>query len=93
VEEAADILAALGVLTATADPQLILPDPSLTEDERALQRLLGPQPRTVDDLIAESGVTAARVSAALMLLELKGLARKVTGTSYVRVFGRVARTR
>lgn len=93
VEEAEDILAALGVLTATADPQLILPDPSLTEDELALQRLLGPQPRAVDDLIAESGVPTARVSAALMLLELKGLARKATGTTYVRVFGRVTRAR
>ena len=93
VEDAADILGALGVLTATADPQLTLPDPSLTEDEQALQRLLGPQPRAVDDMIAESGIPAARVSAALMLLELKGLARKVTGTTYVRVFGRVARAR
>ncbi len=93
VEDAADILGALGVLTATADPQLTLPDPSLTEDEQALQRMLGPQPRAVDDMIAESGIPAARVSAALMLLELKGLARKATGTSYVRVFGRVARAR
>jgi DNA processing protein len=93
VEDADDILAAMGVLTSTADPQLILPDPTLTEDEVTLQRLLGPQPRAVDDLIAESGVPAARVSAALMLLELKGLARKATGTSYVRVFGRVTRGR
>ena len=75
------------------DGDITLPDPTLTEDELALQRLLGPQPRAVDDMIAESGIPAARVSAALMLLELKGLARKVTGTSYVRVFGRVARAR
>jgi hypothetical protein len=47
----------------------------------------------VDDLIAESGVTAAGVNAALMLLELKGLARKTSGTTYVRVFGRVVRER
>jgi DNA processing protein len=93
VEDADDILAAMGVLTATAGPQLILPDPTLTEDESTLQRLLGPQPRAVDDLIAESRVPAARVSAALMLLELKGLARKAAGAGYVRVFGRVTRDR
>ncbi len=93
VEDAADILGALGVLSVTVEPQLTLPDPTLTEDELALQRLLGPQPRSVDDLIAESEIPAARVSAALMLLELKGLVRKASGTSYVRVFGRVVRGR
>jgi DNA processing protein len=91
VEDAQDILAALGVFTATSDPQLTLPDPALTEDEQALLRHLGPQPRTVDDLIAETAIPTARVSAALMLLELKGLSRKCAGTSYVRVFGRVTR--
>jgi DNA processing protein len=93
VEDAQDILAALGVLTATIDPQLVLPDPGLTDDEQALQRLLGPLPKAVDDLIAESGLDAARVAAALMLLELKGLARKASGSSYVRVFGRIMRER
>lgn len=93
VEDAEDILSALGVMTATAHPQLTLPDPALTEDEAALHRLLGPLPKAVDDLIVESGVDAARVSAALMLLELKGLARKASGSSYVRVFGRMMRER
>jgi DNA processing protein len=93
VENAADILAALGVLTATADPQLTLPDPSLTDDEAALHRLLGPLPKSVDDLIIESGATAARAAVALSLLELKGLVRRVGGSSYVRVFGRVMRDR
>jgi DNA processing protein len=93
VEDANDILSALGVLVCTADPQLTLPDPSLTDDEQLILRLLGPQPRVVDDLIAESAADAARVSAALMLLELKGLARKTSGTTYVRVFGRVVRER
>jgi DNA processing protein len=91
VEEAQDILTALGVLTATADPQLTLPDPALTEDEQTLLRLLGPQPRSADDLIAETSLPTARVSAALMLLELKGLSRKCAGSSYVRVCGRVMR--
>jgi DNA processing protein len=93
VEDADDILSALGVLTAAAGPQLILPDPTLTEDELTLQRLLSSQPRAMDDLIVESQVPAARVSAALMLLELKGLARKAAGAGYVRVFGRVTRAR
>jgi predicted Rossmann fold nucleotide-binding protein DprA/Smf involved in DNA uptake len=69
----------------------MLPDPSLTEDEQLVLKLLGPQPRTGDDLIAESGTTTARVQAALTLLELKGLARKASGTTYVRIFGRVMR--
>jgi DNA processing protein len=93
VEEAGDILTALGVFTATADPQLMLPDPALTEDEQMLLKLLGPQPRSMDDLIAESTAPTARVSAALTLLEMKGMARRCAGSSYVRVFGRVARDR
>jgi DNA processing protein len=93
VEDADDILAALGVLPCTVEPQLTLPDPALTEDEQLILRLLGPQPRPVDDLIQESAATAPRVTAALMLLELKGLARKAAGSTYVRVFGRVVRPR
>ena len=76
-----------------ADPQLTLPDPALTEDEHAVLRLLGPQPRSADDLIAESSLPTARVTAALTLLEMKSLARKCAATSYVRVFGRVTRER
>jgi DNA processing protein len=93
VEDASDILTALGVFTTTTDPQLTLPDPTLTDDEQLVLRLLGPQPRTMDDLIAESGTATPRVAAALTLLEMKGLSRKCSGTSYVRVFGRVSRER
>ena len=66
------------------DPQTVA---GFTSEQLVL-KLLGPQPRMMDDLIAESGSSTAHVSAALMLLELKGLARKASGTTYIRVFGR-----
>jgi DNA processing protein len=58
---------------------------SLTEDESAVLQVLGPQQRHVDEVIAESRLPAGQVSAALVMLEVKGLVRKVAGNAYVRL--------
>ncbi len=44
---------------------------------------LGPEPRHVDEISAQSGLPVAQVSATLALLELKGLAQAVGGMKYV----------
>lgn len=91
VESATDVLEELGLAAGAApQPQLSLelpatPREELSGDEAQLLRALGPDPLQVDDLIQESGLGAAKVTAALVLLELKGLARRLPGNTYVRM--------
>ena len=59
--------------------------PPASEDERALMEVLTREPRHVDEVVRDSGLAAARVSATLALLELKGQVRDLGGMQYVRV--------
>jgi DNA processing protein len=90
VETLEDILVELGIPSQepTGDGQLAMPELTLSDEEQRALDLLSAQPRPIDDLIAESGLGAAQVSAALMMLEVKGLVRKVPGNSFVRLMGR-----
>ncbi len=83
VTGAQDILAALSWTSAAAqqEAQQALPD---DPTEAALLGLLGYEPQHADDLGRASGLPAPAVSAALAMLELKGLARQVGPMQYVR---------
>ena len=59
--------------------------PAASEDERALMAALTREPRHVDEVVRDTGLAAARVSATLALLELKGQVRDLGGMQYVRV--------
>jgi DNA protecting protein DprA len=93
VQEVEDILCELQSELQTqqdAQPRLDLgpeaaPVPELPEHETRLLALLSDDPQPVDDLILETELPAAAVSAALLMLELHGLARRLPGHSYVRV--------
>jgi DNA processing protein len=61
------------------------PAPPLEGDEAALAALLTSEPQPIDDLILESGLPAGKVNAALLMLEMKGLARRVPGNAFARV--------
>ena len=54
----------------------------LTEDEMVLVELLRPGQKHVDDIIAESGMPAARVLASLTLLEVKGFVVQQPGKRF-----------
>jgi DNA processing protein len=90
VEEVSDILEELRIPTteSVGGEQLALPELALAAEEARVLELLSVLPRPIDDLIGESSLTAAQVSAALMMLEVKGLVRKLPGNSYVRRMGR-----
>jgi DNA processing protein len=90
VETLADILVELGIplQEPSGDGQLSLAELALSDEEQRTLDLLSAQPRPMDDLIAESGLGAGQVSAALVMLEVKGLVRKVPGNSFVRLMGR-----
>ena len=59
--------------------------PAASEDEQSLMTALTREPCHVDEIVRNTGLAAARVSATLALLELKGLVRNVGGMQYVRV--------
>jgi DNA processing protein len=87
VEDVEDILSELRL--GARQPALPLeleeaPPPSLTPEEAALHALLGADPQPMDDLIQESGIPPGQVSAALAMLEIKGLARRLPGNAYAR---------
>ncbi len=54
--------------------------------EATLFSLLGREPLHVDELRAQSGMAVETVSAALTMMELKGLVRQVGGMRYIAVF-------
>lgn len=93
VQTVDDILSELGVLALRAPqdhaPAAIAmpPVPNLPPEERRVLDLLTLQPRQMDGLIGESGLTAPQVSGILTLLEMKGLARRMPGNAFVRVLG------
>ncbi len=53
--------------------------------EAQLYQALGSEPIHVDDLRAQTALPIEKVTAALTMMELKGLARQMGGMSYVRV--------
>ena len=59
--------------------------PAATPEEQALMDAISREPRHVDEVVRATGLAAARVSATLALLELKGLVRDAGGMQYVRV--------
>jgi DNA processing protein len=59
-----------------------------TDDGRILALLSPDDPQHIEDVIAGSGLTAARVGASLMTLELEGWARQLAGQRWVAVVAR-----
>ncbi|MCX6065495.1 MAG: DNA-processing protein DprA [Chloroflexi bacterium] len=55
------------------------------ETESALLRLLDAQPAHVDEIRARLGLPIEKISAALTMMELKGIVRQVGGMNYVAV--------
>lgn len=87
VERAEDVLIELGVpVHAMPDaPAHTLPLPlDLSPDETALMNALSLSPVAMEDLIAQTGLPAPGVSAALMMLEIKGHVKRLAGNNYVR---------
>jgi len=87
VQTADDVLLELGVPSAVlpAGPAETLPLPlDLTSDESAVMGLLSLTPVEMEDIIAQTELTAPAASAALMMLEIKGLVKRLPGNTYVR---------
>ena len=57
----------------------------LSPDERSIVDELAAGPRQLDQLVAASKMPAARVSAALMLLEVKQIIKRMSGGTFARI--------
>jgi len=87
VESVDDILSELGVL-ALRSPEAApaaRPIPNLPPEQRRILDMLTLQPRQVEGMITESKLSAPQVTGILTLLELRGLAKRVPGNSFIRV--------
>jgi DNA processing protein len=59
--------------------------PGLTSEENTLLSCLSLQQKYVDEIIHETKLPSSQVSAGLMILELRGLVRRLPGNLFVRV--------
>ncbi|HZR43031.1 MAG TPA: DNA-processing protein DprA [Ktedonobacteraceae bacterium] len=82
VTNVSDILSSLNIymIPQYSEAQAVLPE---NAEEHTLLALLGYEARHIDDLINESGLAADVVSAALTIMELKGMVRQLGGMQYV----------
>lgn len=84
-----------GEVSATKGPQLPLlgaaepgpatPRPDFSPSQNRLWLILDVEPRHIDDIAAEAGFSSAEANAALVVLELKGGARRLPGNLFARV--------
>jgi len=58
--------------------------PRLSDAETAIYEGLSPEPAHTDQIVADTGLPAGQVTAALVSLQLKGLIRNVPGNLFVR---------
>ncbi len=96
VESVEDILEVISlsmpVVAPTAEPKITGPEPEppvavadLTGDEGVILNALSLQQRHVDEIIEGCALPASRASAGLLMLELKGLIRRLPGNMFMRV--------
>lgn len=85
VEVAEDVVEGLGIMLTVVPTREQRPPVELTQAEQQVYDTLGSQPLRVDQLTERVGLDTAQVSATLMLLEVKGLARRFAGGTYLRV--------
>jgi DNA processing protein len=83
VEDILEELPGFGSVSGAADTQApSLRSFSLTPKEAAIYEVLARSPLHIDDIIAQTELTAAEVSSMLLHLELKGAITPLPGTHY-----------
>lgn len=60
-------------------------DSALSDDEKRIYRLLGPEPIHVDNLVDKLGIPSSHLLPTLLGMELKGVIKQLPGMRFVRV--------
>ena len=87
LDELGDLGRRMAAGTEQADRPAVaptLPD-NLSKTERAILSAAADEPMTVDEVCAATELSAGEVSAALTMLQLKGLIRRIAGARFLRV--------
>ena len=82
VTRAEDILEEISIPLQTEEEPP--PQPRLTEEEAKVFSTLGPRATHIDEVIARSALSSARVSAILLSLELAGHIKQVPGMRFIK---------
>jgi len=85
VEYAEDVVEGLGILLQAVPERRQLSVEDLPADEQRILENLSFQPRHVDEVVGRADLPASKVTAALMILEMKGLVRRLPGSTFVRL--------
>jgi DNA processing protein len=86
VESGNDILKGLGVHPeGVRQKQALRPLPSLTREEEIVFQCITKEPKHIDIIMKECRSTAGKLSGVLINLELKGLAKQLSGKYFVRL--------
>jgi DNA processing protein len=86
VTSARETAEALGVLVMRAEPAPVRQaPPDLSEPQRKLLACLSLTPKPLDVIVEEVEMSPAEVSAQMTLLELRGLAHRQAGGSFIRL--------
>jgi len=86
VESVHDVFDELGLAEAPAPPTPEeQPGAGLTSEEHTILQALSLQQKHVDDIVRDCELASARASAGLLMLELKGLVRRLPGNMFMRV--------
>jgi len=89
VDEAQDVLRALGLLALEAPRPAETALPAATRDlpetQRRILECLSLTPKHIDALAADLKMPAVQVGVEMTMLELSGLARRLPGNCYIRV--------
>jgi DNA processing protein len=60
-------------------------DSALSDEEKRIYRLLGPEPIHVDNLVDRLGTSSAQLLSTLLGMELKGVIKQLPGMRFVRI--------
>jgi DNA processing protein len=85
VEVAEDVVTGLGLQPEAVPARPTREHISLSTDEQRVYDVLTPEPQRVDQIVETTDLPPAQINANLMLLEMKGLARRFAGGGFIRV--------
>lgn len=85
VEFPEDVVEGLDIMLQAVPERQPFATEDLPQNERAIVDALSHQPRHVDEIVTRCKLPASDVSAGLMILEMKGIVRRLPGSTFVRL--------